>query len=265
MCSRRCRMLQLGHTARLLCNDWWQVRIWSSSRWIRTHRCWYRPPVMRSLSLTSEWPSSDRFTLRHEPWSRDQFLPRDTMLVRYRWQFLSPLLRACVCLRVCTLLCPELGIRCIKRRCHPSVRPSVRQSIPLSDSVHPLDGDMRASPFRTHSIGGSMVGYARIRMLSGYHWYLYQSVVSIVKEKIKEQYRLRCGETICLRHGYRRLRQTMEFLFIFCNNNFARFSWYWNYIFLGLKDVLETSTWWFYDSESDFQRGVSYSYFSVLS
>jgi len=46
------------------------------------------------------------------------------------------------------------------------VRPSVHLLVPFSDSSSSLDGDVRASPFQTHSKEGSTVGYARIQMLS---------------------------------------------------------------------------------------------------
>jgi len=60
------------------------------------------------------------------------------------------------------LLCsrPTVGIK----RCF--VCPSLCLFVPFSDSSRSLDGDMRASPFQTHSKGGSTVGYARIEMLS---------------------------------------------------------------------------------------------------
>ena len=48
-----------------------------------------------------------------------------------------------------------------------SVRPSVSPSRSLILS-HSLDGDMRALPFHTHSIGGSTVNYARIQMPVSY-------------------------------------------------------------------------------------------------
>jgi len=57
----------------------------------------------------------------------------------------------------------------IKRRCDPSVRPSVCLSVCLFRFLiifRWLYGDMRTSPFQTHLIGGSAVGDARIQMLS---------------------------------------------------------------------------------------------------
>jgi len=46
-----------------------------------------------------------------------------------------------------------------------SVRTSVRLSVPFFDSLSfAIPGDMRVSPFHTHSIGVSMVGNARKRI-----------------------------------------------------------------------------------------------------
>jgi len=72
------------------------------------------------------------------------------------------------------LLCPRPKIRVgwhkvMLRSVRPSVRPSVCLSVCLSRFPilsSSLDGDMRASPFHTHSIGDSTVVYACVRMLS---------------------------------------------------------------------------------------------------
>jgi len=56
-----------------------------------------------------------------------------------------------------------------KRCCDQSVRVSVCLSVCLSRFLilsRSRDGDMRASPFHTHSIEGSTVGYARFKILS---------------------------------------------------------------------------------------------------
>ena len=47
-----------------------------------------------------------------------------------------------------------------------SVLPSVRLSVPLSDSLPFARWRLRTSPFHAHSIGDSMVGYDRLQMLS---------------------------------------------------------------------------------------------------
>ena len=65
-----------------------------------------------------------------------------------------------------TLLCPRPTLRgqsdtAIRR---PSICLSVCLSVPFCDSCRSLD--MGTSPFHTHSIGGSTVGYAHVQVLS---------------------------------------------------------------------------------------------------
>ena len=60
---------------------------------------------------------------------------------------------------------PRPTVGGIKRCCGPSVRLALCLSVILILS-RSLDGDMQASPFQTHSIRDSTVGYARIQMLS---------------------------------------------------------------------------------------------------